>query len=129
MIVVDSSVFTAHMRNELVPPVQKLRSISDLSTIIVGDIVLLELLQGTRTEAAASALEARLRRFEVRNMLSTRIAIEAARNYRHLRQRGITIRKTIDMIIATYCINEGHYLLHHDRDFTPMAEHLGLKVL
>lgn len=129
MIVVDSSVFIAHMRNELVPSVQKLRSISDLSTIIVGDIVLLELLQGTRTEAAASALEARLRRFEVRNMLSTHIAIEAARNYRHLRQRGITIRKTIDMIIATYCINDGHYLLHHDRDFAPMAEHLGLKVL
>jgi predicted nucleic acid-binding protein len=129
MIVVDSSVFIAHMRNELVPSVQKLRSISDLSTIIVGDIVLLELLQGTRTEAAAAALEARLRRFEVRNMLSTHIAIEAARNYRHLRQRGITIRKTIDMIIATYCINDGHYLLHHDRDFAPMAEHLGLKVL
>ncbi|MRG56551.1 PIN domain-containing protein [Phyllobacterium sp. SYP-B3895] len=129
MIVVDSSGFIAHMRNELVPPVQKLRSISDLSTIIVGDIVLLELLQGTRTDAAAAALEARLRRFEVRNMLSTRIAIEAARNYRQLRQRGITIRRTIDMIIATYCINEGHYLLHHDRDFAPMAEHLGLKVL
>ncbi|PSH64563.1 type II toxin-antitoxin system VapC family toxin [Phyllobacterium sophorae] len=129
MIVVDSSVLIAHQRNIPIQSVQKLRSLKDLNSVIVGDLVMLEILQGARSEAEAKATEQRLRKFEIRNMLSTHIAVSAARNYRYLRLQGITIRKSIDMIIGTFCIEGGHQLLHHDRDFGPMVEHLGLQVL
>lgn len=129
MIVVDSSVFIALQRNIPVQSAQKFISLRDFNLVIVGDVVMLEILQGARNEAEAKAMEQRLRKFNIRNMLSTHIAVSAARNYRHLRQKGITIRKSVDMIIGTFCIEGGHQLLHHDRDFVPMVEHLGLQVL
>jgi predicted nucleic acid-binding protein len=128
MIVVDSSVWIAHLRNLNIPPVQRLRTLEYPQNILVGDLVLLEVLQGARDERHASAIEHHLRQFEVRSMLDEHLAIRAARHHRVLRQNGITIRKTIDMIIATFCIEGRHSLLHADRDFDPMADHLGLAV-
>lgn len=61
-------------------------------------------------------------------MLGDSLAVKAARNYRQLRERGITVRKTIDVMVGTFCIEEGHSLLHDDRDFDPIAEHLGLRI-
>ncbi|MFN0191575.1 MAG: PIN domain nuclease [Aestuariivirga sp.] len=128
MIVVDSSVWIALLRNANSVGVQKLKTIADPQDILVGDLIMLEVLQGARGERDAAAIERNLRQFDLRAMLGDRIAVRAAKNHRLLRQRGITVRKTIDLIIGTFCIEGGHALLHEDRDFEPMAEHLGLAV-
>lgn len=101
----------------------------DDDQILVGDLILLEVLQGARNEAHAVRIEHALRLFPVVPMLNGDLAVEAARNYRLLRGRGVTVRKTIDMIIGTFCSAFGHALLHNDRDFEPMVVHLGLGVV
>ena len=128
MIVVDSSVWIANIREIDIEPVARLRDSVSLKDILVGDLVLLEVLQGMRTEREAETLRLYLRSFRTATMCGVEIAAKAAANYRTLRRRGITIRKPMDMIIATFCIERGHTLLQHDRDFLPMAEHLGLKL-
>ena len=105
-----------------------LRSLDDLRNVRIGDLILLEVLRGARDEAHSARLERELRQFEILTMLDDRLATIAARHYRVLRARGITIRKTADLIIGAYCIEHGHFLLHDDRDFEPMREHLGLLV-
>lgn len=128
MIVVDSSVWIANLRDADLACVHELRSIWHSETLLVGDIVLLEVLQGARGDADAAMTERDLRCFPVVPMLGEDLAAKAARNYRLLRARGITVRKLADLIIGTYCIEHGHALLHNDRDFDPMAEHLGLQI-
>ena len=127
MIVVDSSVWIGHFRDTANVAVAKLRAIADVDTIIVGDLVLLEVLQGTRDEQHADTVERHLRAFDVRSMLDDRLGVAAARNFRVLRSRGITVRKTIDLVIATFCLTGGHELLHDDRDFDGMIGPLGLR--
>jgi predicted nucleic acid-binding protein len=129
MIVVDSSVWIAHLRDIQIPAVAKLRGIIDPLDIIVGDIVLLEVLQGARDDAHAAAIERNLRQFEIAAMVDEMQAVLAARCYRLLRDRGVTIRKTIDVIIGAYCLQHGCGLLHDDRDFGPMARYLGFRVV
>jgi len=131
VIVIDSSVWIAHLRGLDVPQVAALRALvdEDDDQILVGDLILLEVLQGARDEGHAARIERDLREYVVVPMLGLQLAIQAARNYRLLRGRGITIRKTIDMVIATFCLAGGHMLLHADRDFDPMETHLGLRVV
>ena len=129
MIVVDSSVWIAHFRNDATPQVAKLRSLQNPNDVIVGDLVLLECLQGARDDAHAARIEAALRAFQLEEMLDASLAAEAARNYRRLRAIGLTPRKTIDVIIGTYCIVNSHQLLHQDSDFDALEKHLGLRVL
>jgi len=88
--------------------------------------MLCEVLQGVQSERAASDVEGLLRRFEIVDMAGEAIAVAAACNYRALRRRGITIQKTIDLLIGTWCIEHRAPLLHNDKDFHPMARHLGL---
>jgi predicted nucleic acid-binding protein len=88
--------------------------------------MLCEVLQGLETERKAQEVEARLRPFAIVSMAGETIAIAAARNFRYLRGRGITLRKTIDLLIGTWCIENRMPLLHNDGDFHPMARHLGL---
>lgn len=127
MILVDSSVWIDNLRGSASPAASRLRAIDhDQAEILVGDLIMLEVLQGTRDDAHASRIEAALRRFPVVAILDPPLAVRAARNFRILRGRGITIRKTIDIIIGTYCIENGVRLLHDDRDFEPMSKHLGL---
>lgn len=126
MIVVDSSVWIGALANALNPQVEALFSIADRTQILLGDIVMLEVLRGVRSEAAARRVEADLRRFTLVQMLDVNISVRAAENYRHLRSVGITVRNTVDLIIGTFCIEHGHQLLHRDRDFDKM-ESLGLK--
>ena len=126
MIAVDSSVWIAHFRDNLSRQVQALRSLFGQEPLLVGDIVLLEVLRGARDETHASRLAHNMRTFAVVSMLGDKLAVQVARNYRTLRAGGITIRKTPDLIIGTYCIEHGHSLLHDDRDFEPMHQHLGL---
>ena len=88
--------------------------------------MLCEVLQGLDSERAALEVETLLRRFEIVPMAGDAIAVAAARNFRSLRRRGITIRKTIDLVIGTWCIENRRPLLYNDGDFSPMARHLGL---
>ncbi|MFZ5689793.1 MAG: type II toxin-antitoxin system VapC family toxin [Pseudomonadota bacterium] len=105
-----------------------LRTIDEPQDIIVGDLILLEVLQGARNEHHAAIIEQNLRQFRIESMFGTELVVQAARNFRLIRERGVTIRKTIDLIIGTFCIMHGHVLLHADRDFEPMVDHLGLRV-
>lgn len=95
----------------------------------MGDIVLMEVLRGARDEPHAARLGRELRNFEIVPMLGAALAVQVARNYRALRAAGFSVRKMPDLIIATYCIEHGHTLLHDDRDFEPMRVHLGLRVV
>jgi predicted nucleic acid-binding protein len=127
VIVVDSSVWIDSLRHELTPQVNVLRRI-DVDQLIVGDLIMLEVLRGMRTEREAAMHEQRFRVVGVTAISDADIAATAAGNYRKLRARGITIRSSIDVLIATYCMERGHHLLHDDRDFDPFERHLGLQV-
>ena len=127
MIVVDTSVWIDWFRNKSTPQVTTLNDVSDLTDVIIGDIILLEILQGERNDSLAAAIHSRLKRFGFVPMLTPELAVKAADNYRKLRGVGKTVRKTADLIIGTYCIEHGHELLHNDLDFQPMADHLGLQ--
>jgi predicted nucleic acid-binding protein len=126
VIVVDTSVWIEFIKGHNSREVQRLRALLGDEEIIVGDLMLCEILQGLESERAASEVETLLRNFQIVPMAGDAIAVAAARNYRSLRRRGITIRKTIDLLIGTWCIESGMPLLHNDRDFHPMARHLGL---
>jgi predicted nucleic acid-binding protein len=128
MILVDSSVWIAHLRGNRTPAVAKLEAAASREPLLIGDLILLEVLQGARDEAHAERIERGLRRYLLVPLLDGNLALRAAWNYRRLRELGITIRKTADLIIGTFCIEHRHSLLHDDRDFTPMEEHLGLMV-
>jgi predicted nucleic acid-binding protein len=126
VILVDSSVWIAHLRGSRTVATAKLDAAIGRERILVGDLILLEVLQGARDEAHATRIERSLRRFDVVPLLDVDLAPRAARNYRKLRDLGVTIRKTADIIIGTFCIERRCALLHDDRDFAPMEEHLGL---
>ena len=126
MIVVDSSVWIDFFNGRRTSQVAVLDGALGTVEISVGDLMLCEVLQGLDGERAAQRVEAFLRRFEIVPMAGEIIAVAAARNFRSLRRRGVTIRKTIDMLIGTWCIENRLPLLHHDNDFRPMARYLGL---
>jgi predicted nucleic acid-binding protein len=126
VIVVDSSVWIDFLNGRNAPHVRRLRALLGTEEILVGDLMLCEVLQGLDSERAALEVEALLRRFEIVSMAGDAIATVAARNFRSLRRRGITVRKTIDLLIGTWCIENRRALLHNDSDFRPMALYLGL---
>ena len=127
MILVDSSVWIDLLNNVVTEPVRRLRALLPTTPLLIGDLILCEVLQGFRIEAQARLVERSLSRFEAVSLIDPELAVKAAANYRVLRRRGITVRKTIAVIIATYCIERGHSLLHSDRDFAPMERLLGLQ--
>lgn len=100
-----------------------------LADLLVGDLILCEVLQGLRNDTEAKFVEEALREFEIVSLVDPELAVKAASNYRFLRTRGYTVRRTIDLIIGTFCIERGHSLLHGDRDFTPMKRFLGLQTV
>jgi len=128
VIVVDSSVWIDTLRGIDNAAVRKLRALDDDEQVLIGDLILLEVLQGARDEPHAARIERNLRRFPIAPMLDADLAVRAAGNCRALRERGVMVRKTIDVIIGTFCVERGHILLHNDRDFAPMVTHLGLQV-
>jgi predicted nucleic acid-binding protein len=129
VILVDSSVWISQLRGKETEATRKLRSFAALELVLVGDLILLEVLQGARDEEHAARLERALRSYVVVRLLNDDLACRAARHHSRLRTLGITVRKTVDLVIGTFCIEGGHSLLHEDRDFDPMAAHLGLKVV
>jgi predicted nucleic acid-binding protein len=131
MIVVDSSVLIGHLRGTESAQIalwQRLVREND-DQILIGDLVLLEVLQGVSDERQAQKVQSALCRFETASMLTVELAIAGAAHYRHLRARGITVRKTIDLLIGSFCMAHDHMLLHCDRDFEPLCQHLGLRTL
>ncbi|AIT06846.1 MULTISPECIES: PIN domain nuclease [Sphingomonas] len=128
MILVDSSVWIdklAHRRTVQTEVLEAL--ILAEQDIGVGDLMLVEVLQGTRDVRAYRHAEALLAEFDMVQISDHHVAVAAARHYRHLRGLGITIRKTIDTLIATRCILDRLPLLYSDRDFDPFVQHLGLR--
>jgi predicted nucleic acid-binding protein len=126
VIVVDSRVWIDFLNGKNAPHVRRLRAVLGTDEVTVGDLMLCEVLQSLGSERAAREIEALLRRFEIVPMAGDAIAVAAARNFRTLRRRGITVRKTIDLLIGTWCIEHRRPLLHNDSDFRPMARYLGL---
>lgn len=129
MIVVDSSVWVDFFNGVESPQVESLNALFADRLILVGDLILCEVLQGFRREQDFEIAERAFERFDQAAMAGPAIARQAAANYRALRREGITVRKTIDLLIGTFCIENGHALLHADRDYDPMAERLGLSVV
>lgn len=129
MIVADSGVWIDFINGISTAKTARLRDALETEPVLMGDLILCEILRGARSERDAAQIEARLAALEFRAMGGRRIAVQAARNYRNLRGRGITVRKLTDLLIATFCIMHGHRLLHADRDYDPLAAHLGLQVV
>ncbi len=128
MIVVDTSVWIDHFNGRPTPAAATLRDIiaHRRALLMVGDLVLAEVLQGLPTGAEARRVAAALHACDIRPMVGAGIAVQAAGHVRTLRALGITVRKTITLLIGTFCIAETLPLLHTDRDFDPMERHLGL---
>jgi predicted nucleic acid-binding protein len=126
LIVVDTSVWIDFLNGRNAPHVTALRAALGQDEIIIGDLMLCEVLQGLDSENEAQQVESLLRRFDIAPMTGDTMAVIAARNYRALCRRGITIGKTIDLLIGTWCIENRRPLLHNDSDFRPMARYLGL---
>ena len=127
MIVVDSSVWIDFFNGVSTPQVERLDGLLGLMPIAIGDLILVEVVQGFRPDRDVATARQLFRSLAPLPMLGPRSAWKAAENYRELRRRGITVRKTIDGIIATACIEANLPLLFSDRDFLPYVEHLGLE--
>ncbi len=129
MILVDSSVWIDFFRGTQTPQAEKLDELLGAARIIVGDLILAEVLQGVRDEHEFQQVRKTLDTFEQVDLVGKEIAVQAAKNFRRLRDLGFTVRKTIDTLIATRCIESNYTLLHSDRDFDAFATHLGLQVV
>lgn len=127
MILVDSSVWIDYFRGAATAQTAKLDVLLPRDRLAVGDLVVAEVLRGFRDDGAFERARKVLDAFVFVELGGYRIAVQAAKNYRLLKGRGISVRKTVDTIIATKCIEDGFSLLHSDRDFDPFVEHLGLK--
>jgi predicted nucleic acid-binding protein len=125
--VVDTSVWIDYFRGVQTPEIARLEELLGIETLVTGDLILVEVLQGIEDDDEFDLVKKRLASLEVVNLGGLTVALQAAQNYRTLRSLGITIRKTIDTVIATYCILNGHDLLYSDRDFDPFVKHLGLR--
>jgi predicted nucleic acid-binding protein len=136
MVIVDSSVWIDYFNGREIPEVAKLDRLLETELLGVGDLILAEVLQGFRQEKDYQTAKRLLTSLTVFEMLGAQMAMKSADNFRDLRKKGITVRKTItsgtaklnDMMIATFCIENGHKLLFSDKDFAPFVEHLGLMV-
>ena len=129
MILVDSSVWIDYFNGAFTAQTEKLDRLLGYEPLAVGDLILTEVLQGFADESDFDQARKMLTSLTLVELGGTEIAIQAARNFRVLRNRGVTVRKTIDTIIATRCIESGYELLHNDRDFDPFVQHLGLRVM
>lgn len=129
MILVDSSVWVDYFRGTITAQTDQLDRLLGREPLAIGDLILAEVLQGFDSERDFKAAERLLTTLLIVEIGGREIAIQAARNYRLLRGHGVTIRKTIDTMIATRCIVSGFDLLHSDRDFDAFAAYLGLRVV
>lgn len=129
MVVVDTSVWIDYFNGAPTPQAGLLDDLLGERVLAIGDLILAELLQGFATETDVRRALLLFEPLEFLEMAGRDVAIQSAANYRRLRRRGVTVRKTIDMLIGTHCLMYDHELLHADRDFDVLARHLGLRIL
>jgi predicted nucleic acid-binding protein len=129
MVIIDTTVWIDYLRGTDNPETYWLGRELLQHRLGLTDLILCEVLQGIPDRALFAQVRDELLKFHVFQTGGTELAIEAAKNYRHLRQRGHTVRKTIDCLIATHCLRAGHRLLHRDHDFDPFERQLGLQVV
>jgi len=129
VIVIDTSVWIDYFNGKATSQTEVLDRLLGIESLLIGDLILAEVLQGLRSEPDFRRVLGFLGALEFREMVARRVAVASAQNYRTLRARGVTVRKTVDVIIGTFCMLNGHRLLHSDRDFDPMESHLGLEVV
>ncbi|HWE00606.1 MAG TPA: PIN domain nuclease [Bryobacteraceae bacterium] len=127
MILVDSSIWIDYFNGAVTPKTEKLDRLLGQEPVAIGDLILTEVLQGFRNDRDFDRARSLLVSLDVVQLAGIEISIAAAKNFRKLRGLGVTVRKTIDTIIATRCIESGYPLLYSDRDFDPFVEHLGLR--
>ena len=128
MIFLDSTVLIDYFNGNDTWQIDVLDSILGKELVVIGDYVLTEVLQGFRNDKEFQDAKTTLLSFPCYDIGGKEIAIRSAENYRYLRKKGITVRKTIDVMIATFCIKNDFILLHNDKDFNPFETHLNLKV-
>ena len=129
MVIVDTTVWIDYFQGVKNPETDWLDGELDRQRLGLTDVILCEVLQGVRDDLVAKEVEQKLLKLDVFDTGGVDLAREAARNYRALRSRGHTVRKTIDCLIATFCLREQHSLLHRDRDFDPFEKFLELSVI
>ncbi len=127
MILVDSSTWIDYFKGAITPQTEKLDALLGSEPLAIGDLILTEVLQGFADERDFERARKLLTSLTVVNLSGQDTSIQAARHFRMLRQLGITVRKTINSVIATHCIEHDYKLLHNDRDFDPFLKHLGLR--
>ena len=129
MILVDSSVWIDYFNGHRTPRTDKLDALLGVEMLGIGDLILAEVLCGFRLDSDFRKAKELLTSLAVFDMLGAENAVRSAENYRTLRKRGVTVRKTADVMIATFCIAGKHALLFSDKDFVPFVEHLGLRAV
>jgi hypothetical protein len=129
LILVDTSVWIDYFNGTITAQTEKLDALLGQEPLAIRDLILTEVLQGFDVERDFNDARELLTSLMVVDLGGQEIAIQAARNFRALRTLGVTVRKTIDAVIATRCIESDYNLLHNDRDFDPFVTHLGLRVV
>jgi len=129
MTLVDSSDWIDYFNGKTTPQTRFLRDILDRDEILVGDLILCEVLQGFRHDNHVAAARELMLGFHYRDIVDREVALRAAGIYRALRSQGVRVRKTIDVLIGSFCIANGVHLLHDDRDFDVLEERAGLSVV
>ena len=129
MIVADTSVWIDYVNGVFSEQTDMLDRELGQNRIATGDLIIVEFLQGFRNEKQYQIAKNMMDSLEYHDFVGREVAVKAAQNFRKLRKQGITVRKTIDVLIATFCIEHGFVLLHNDRDLDPMESILGLQVM
>ncbi len=129
MVMVDSSIFIDFLNNKINLGTEKFDELLITGDVCIADYILVEVLQGIRNDNQFEKTKQMMNAFECFSLLNKELAVLSAKNYRFLRKKGITIRKTVDIIIGTFCIENDLKLLHNDKDFEPLEKYLGLKVI
>lgn len=129
MVIVDTTVWIDYFRGQENPETEWLDRELGQQPLGLTDLILCEILQGVQPESVVTQVRSELKRFELFDTGGEDLAVAAAENFRTLRKRGRTVRKTIDCLIATFCLTRGHALLHRDHDFDHFEELLQLAVV
>ena len=129
MILVDSSVWIDYFNGNTTIASEKLDSLLGVRPVCTGDLILTEVLQGFKSDSDFTTAKSLMCALPVHNMAGYEISLKSVDNFRLLRKNGITVRKTIDALIATYCIENQLILLHSDKSFQPFRQHLGLQTI
>jgi predicted nucleic acid-binding protein len=128
MTIVDTTVWIDYLRGVANPHTEWLDQQLDQQALGLTDLILSEVLQGIQEDSEFDRTRHELLKFQIFSTGGEDLAVASAKNYRLLRTHGCTVRKTIDCLIASFCLIEDHSLLHRDHDFDPFEKHLGLRV-